>query len=148
MAGWLTPQTPDLEVRNSCLTRRVVSFDKGLYSTMSLFTQMYKLVPVTYCWGVTLRWTKHPIQGREAILLDMLHAKETEISFSRLGLWLMCTFTFTLNNKRQFWHKVTVCLFKIVRTIIIATRHTVFQDQKFLDIFPWFFLFLWLFCTF
>ena len=34
VAEWLTPQTPDLELRNSSLTRRVVSFDRGLYSTI------------------------------------------------------------------------------------------------------------------
>ena len=57
MAEWLTPQTPDLEVRDSSLARRVVSLGKELYSTLSLFTQVYKWVPATYCWGVTLRCT-------------------------------------------------------------------------------------------
>ena len=42
VAKWLTPQTPDLELRNSSLTRHVVSFDRGLYSTVSLLTHMYK----------------------------------------------------------------------------------------------------------
>ena len=36
------------------LARRVVSLDKELYSTLSLFTQVYKWVQATYCWGVTL----------------------------------------------------------------------------------------------
>ena len=57
MAEWLTPQTPDLEVRDSSLARRVVSLGKELYSTLSLFTRVYKWVPATYCWGVTLRCT-------------------------------------------------------------------------------------------
>ena len=39
MAEWLTPQTPDLEVPGSSLARRVVSLEKELYSTLSLFTQ-------------------------------------------------------------------------------------------------------------
>ena len=43
-----------------------VSFKEELYSTLSLFNQMYKCAPVTYC----------PIQGGVAILLGMLHAKE------------------------------------------------------------------------
>ena len=43
MAEWLTPRTPDLEVRGSNLARRVVSLDKELYSTLSLFTQVYNL---------------------------------------------------------------------------------------------------------
>ena len=47
----LTPQTLDLKVLGSSLASRVVSQDKELYSTLSLFTQMYKRVPATYCWG-------------------------------------------------------------------------------------------------
>ena len=39
MAEWLTPQTLDLEVRDSSLACHVVSLDKKLYSTLSLFTQ-------------------------------------------------------------------------------------------------------------
>ena len=36
----------------------------------------------------------HPVQGGVAVLLGMLHAKETGISYSHLGFWLMClTFT-------------------------------------------------------
>ena len=54
MAERLTSRTLDLEVRGSSLARRVVSLDKELYSTLSLFTQVYNWVPVTYCWGVTL----------------------------------------------------------------------------------------------
>ena len=54
MAEWLTPQTSDLEVRGSSPACRVVSLDEELYSTLSLFTQVYKWVPVTYCWVVTL----------------------------------------------------------------------------------------------
>ena len=54
MAERLTPRKLDLEVRGSSLARRVVSLDKELYSTLSLFTQVYKWVPATYCWRVTL----------------------------------------------------------------------------------------------
>ena len=36
----------------------------------------------------------HPVQGGVAILPGMLHAKETGISSGRLGLWLVCAFTF------------------------------------------------------
>ena len=36
----------------------------------------------------------HLVQGGVAILLDMLHAKETGISSGRLGLWLVCAFPF------------------------------------------------------
>ena len=32
----------------------IVSLDKELYSTLSLFSQVYKWVPATYWWGVTL----------------------------------------------------------------------------------------------
>ena len=40
MAERLTRRTLDLEVRGSNLARRVVSLDRGLYSTLSLFTQV------------------------------------------------------------------------------------------------------------
>ena len=54
MAKWLTPQTLDVGVQSLSLTRRIVSLSKELYSTLSLFTQVYKWVPATYCWGLTL----------------------------------------------------------------------------------------------
>ena len=52
VAERLTPRTPDLEVRGSSLARRIVSLGKEPYSTLSLFTQVYKWVPATYCWVV------------------------------------------------------------------------------------------------
>ena len=60
---WLSPPFPDLEVRGSSLARRVFSLDKELYSTLSLFTQVYKWVPATYSWGITPRWTSIPPRG-------------------------------------------------------------------------------------
>ena len=63
VAEWLTPRTPDLEVRGSSLDRRVVSLNKGTLLTLSLFIQVYKWVPVTYCLGLTLRWTIIPSTG-------------------------------------------------------------------------------------
>ena len=55
--------------------------DKELYSTLSLFTQVYKLMGTG---DVVLRgdpaMDQHPIQGRVAIFLGMLHANETRIS--------------------------------------------------------------------
>ena len=56
MAERLTPGTPDLEVRGSSLTHRVVSL-LPRQGTLSLFTQVYKWVWATYCWVVTLQWT-------------------------------------------------------------------------------------------
>ena len=41
---------------------------------------------------------RHPVQGRVAILLGMLHAKETGMSSGRLGVWLVCAFTFEHAN--------------------------------------------------
>ena len=41
MAERLIPRKLDLEVRGSSLAPRVVSLDKELYSTLSLFTQVY-----------------------------------------------------------------------------------------------------------
>ena len=34
----------------------------------------------------------HPVQGRVAIFLGMLQAKETGIGFGRVSLWFMCAF--------------------------------------------------------
>ena len=88
MAAWLTPRTLDLEVRGSSLAHCIDSSDRELYSTLSLFTQVYKWVPEVYCrggGGVTLQWTSIlSRQGGVAILLGMLHAKETRISSSHL----------------------------------------------------------------
>ena len=64
MVEQLTPRT----VRGSSLAHRVVSLDKELYSTLSLFTQVYKWVPATYCWGVTLRWTSISSRVEVAVL--------------------------------------------------------------------------------
>ena len=64
MAERLTARKLDLEVGGSSLARRIVSLDKELYSTLSLFNQVYKWVPATYCWGVSLRWTSIPSRGK------------------------------------------------------------------------------------
>ena len=55
----LTPRTLNLEVGDSSLAHHV-SLNKELYSTLSLFPQVYKWAPVTYWWGVTLKWTSIP----------------------------------------------------------------------------------------
>ena len=41
MAEQLTPGTPDLEVQDSSFVHRIVSLDKKLHSTLSLFTPGY-----------------------------------------------------------------------------------------------------------
>ena len=51
MAEQLTPGTPDLEVQDSSFVHCVVSLDKKLHSTLSLFTPVYNWLLVTYCWG-------------------------------------------------------------------------------------------------
>ena len=61
VAKWLTPRSLDLDVRGSSLALRL---DKELYSTLSLYTRVYKWIPVTYCWGLTLRWTSIPSWGK------------------------------------------------------------------------------------
>ena len=42
VAERLTTRTPDLEVRGSSLAPRAVSLNKELYSTLFLFTLVYK----------------------------------------------------------------------------------------------------------
>ena len=89
MAEQLTPVTLDLEVRGSSLTHRIVSLDKELYSNLSLFTQVYERV----------RWTSIPCSKGGAVLLGMLHATETGISSGRVGLWLVCAFTYLCSGQ-------------------------------------------------
>ena len=69
VADWLTPQTLDLEVQGSSLALPVVSLDKKLYSTLSLFTQVYKRVLVTYYWELLCHGPCIPSMGGVAILL-------------------------------------------------------------------------------
>ena len=47
-------RSAEREVWGSSLAGRVFSLDKELYSTLSLFTQVYKWVPATYCWRITM----------------------------------------------------------------------------------------------
>ena len=64
----------------------------------------------------------HPVQGRGrggggvAILLGMLHAKETGISFNCLGLWLVCAFILT--------YFISWCMLLISAVIKTNVRHT------------------------
>ena len=51
VAEQLRPRTLDLEVQGPSLAHHVVYLDKELYLTLSLFTQVYKWVPATYCLG-------------------------------------------------------------------------------------------------
>ena len=57
---------------------------------------------------------KHPVQGRVAILLGLLHAKESGMSARFLGLWLMCAFTFLIyhSSNCKSVNKTLVCPFK------------------------------------
>ena len=95
VAEWLTPRTLDLEVQGSSLACRIVSLDKELYSILTLFTQVYKWAPLTYCWGGGGNPTMDslPIQGGLAIPLGFLHATETGISSGPVVFWPVCTFT-------------------------------------------------------
>ena len=43
----------------------------------------------------------YPVQEGVAILLGMLHAKETRISCGHLGLWLMCAFTIFYHSHKM-----------------------------------------------
>ena len=97
------------------LTRHVVSLDKELYSTLSIFTQVYKWVPTSYCWGggggnPAMHW--HAVQRGEAKLQGMLHAKETGLSSGHFGLWLLCAFTFTCCQRKFFAPKSHIMYFR------------------------------------
>ena len=83
---WFTTETLDLEIG---------SLDKNLYSTLSLFNQVYKWVPATY------QMDQLSVQGGVTIPLGMLHTNKTGISYGCLGLWLTCTFTFNTFTIRK-----------------------------------------------
>ena len=93
VAERLTPRTSDLEVRDTSLARRAVSLDKELYSTLSLFFPRcingYRRH--TPCDGLACRPGRAGGRG-VAILLAMLHAKESGIGSGHLDL--VHTFTF------------------------------------------------------
>ena len=48
MGEWFTTETLDLEIWGWNLACYIGSLDKYLYSTLSLFNQLYKWVPATY----------------------------------------------------------------------------------------------------
>ena len=58
-----TSQSLDLDGWGSSLASPFVSLDKRFYSSLSRFSQVYKWVPATYYWGITLRWTSIPSRG-------------------------------------------------------------------------------------
>ena len=64
--------------------------DKELYSTVCLFTQVYKALRG----NPAMDW--HPVHGGEAIFSAMLHAKETRISSGHFGFWLVHAFAIYL----------------------------------------------------
>ena len=80
-------------------------------------------------WGHIL-WVPHKHQGGVEILLGMLRAKETGISYCHLGLWLLCAFTFT--NVEWFDrtnHGGIFCEWHIYKTISACTstlQHSIF----------------------
>ena len=87
----LTTRPPDLEVQGSSLARRVVYLDKELYSTlssprcMSGYRRHTGDGPASRPWG----------RGRGGNT-PRHAAKETRISSSCLGFWLVFAFTFCL----------------------------------------------------
>ena len=109
VAQRLTPRTPDLEVQGSSSAHCVVSLDKELYSSLSFCLSSPRCIN-GYQWhtakeggggGCNPAMDWYPIQGGVAILLGMLHAKETRISCGHLGLWLICAFTFFYHSHKM-----------------------------------------------
>ena len=92
MAERLKPQTPILRSGVQALPAAFLLTLGSFLHFVSFHPGVYIIwVPVTYYLGVTLRWTSIPFWGA-AILLRLLHVKETEIRSGRLGLWLLRTF--------------------------------------------------------
>ena len=64
----------------------------------------------------------HPIQGRVAIFLGMLHAKETGISSGHFGLWLVCAFAIYLLIPRiEIIESFAICKWPIERSSVFST---------------------------
>ena len=111
--------------RGMCgLSYHVVSLNKELYSTLSVFAQVYKWEPATYCWGVTLQWTSIPSRGGVSILLGMLPAKETGISSRCLGLWFRVHLYLFLPSQG-----IAVCLAMVSKDIAFAKAKQIFVSQ-------------------
>ena len=67
------------------LCRPVVSLDKKLYSTFSLFTQVNKWVPaIIMLGGVTLRWTGIP-PGGSSNIPSLFMLQKPELSAGLMG---------------------------------------------------------------
>ena len=78
-AEWLGPQTPDLE--GSSFSRRVISLDKKLFSTLFLFTYCKCIIGYgDILLGGDPAMGYLPVQGVVEILLGMLYAKEADIA--------------------------------------------------------------------
>ena len=65
MFSWLVYMPPDQADCAQALARDIVccSWERHFTLTVPLSTQMYEWAPVNLMLEVTLRWTKHPIQG-------------------------------------------------------------------------------------
>ena len=74
---------------------RLVSLDKKLCSTMSLFTQVCKWVPAAYCWESPPAMDWHPVQRGVTLLAGASwHRNWNNLQWCELH-GLKCTFTFS-----------------------------------------------------
>ena len=95
MAEWLTPRTLDQEVRVSSLARPV--FPLELYSTLCLFTQVYKWVSATYCGGggeFNPAMDYHPVQGGSSNTSRHASCYGNRYKLRQFGPWFKYAFTF------------------------------------------------------
>ena len=83
LTEWLTPWTPDLEVQGSILAFQMVSLDKELYTTLSLFTQVYlTIIPRAQMGSESIA---HEAEGWMGYWLRG-HDGERNDCFSKIGL--------------------------------------------------------------
>ena len=84
---------------------RLVSLDKKLCSTMSLFTQVCKWVPAAYCWESPPAMDWHPVQRGVTLLAGASwHRNWNNLQSCELH-GLKCTFTFSY----QYFSSVGCC---------------------------------------
>ena len=92
---------------------------------------------------------KHPVRGEVAILLGMLHAKESGISFSHLSLWLTCDFTFYFAcwDYSVYLKSVAISLWLNGRDATVGTHFILVDDhhislplqESWLSVYSWLF---------
>ena len=99
--------------------RRVVSLDKKLYFTLSLFTQVYQWILAIIMLGVTLQWTSIPSRGGRNIPSCFMLQKP-ELSDRLAHMQTLPNLYFTFTSERYFTVGTTYARHK---NLVVLTGH-------------------------